>query len=143
MVRDWVLDDAEELLLRSGGSDGEAMEELDHETGESFESARNADGRVDFDQDALGCVNVYLQFTGFVDGRVEQSEQALELMSVRSGRLARFSISSYLVGNVWSGIANISAHLAHDANVLVTVEQRVLVIARRGCSWPMRGTIRL
>lgn len=45
---------------------------------------------------------------------------------------------SNLVGDVRSGFADITVHLAHDANVLVGVEQGVLV-ASTGA--PVRGTI--
>lgn len=36
-----------------------------------------------------------------------------------------------LVGDVWSGIANVAVHLAHDANVLVAIEQRIFVVPAR------------
>lgn len=35
---------------------------------------------------------------------------------------------SYLVRDVWSRIADIAIHLAHDSNVFVAVQQGVLVI---------------
>lgn len=78
MVGDWVLDDLEELFLGIGGANGEAMQQLDHQTGETLESSGNADGGVDFDQDALGSVDENLKPTGLVDGGVEQSKKALE-----------------------------------------------------------------
>ena len=56
------------------------MEELDHQAGESLERARDADRRADFDQNALGGVDVDLQLSGLVDGRVEQSEQTLSMV---------------------------------------------------------------
>lgn len=74
MFGDRVLDDAEEFLLRGCGADGEAVEELDHETGEALEGTWDADGGVDFDEDAFGGVDVDLEFAGLVDGRVEESE---------------------------------------------------------------------
>jgi hypothetical protein len=77
VVGDGVLDDFEELLLRGGAADGELVQELDHETGEAFESSRNAHSGADFDEDAFGRVDVDLEFAGFVDGRVEESEQTL------------------------------------------------------------------
>ena len=36
---------------------------------------------------------------------------------------------TYLVGDIWAGIADVATHLAHDSNVLVTVEQRVLFLS--------------
>ena len=47
---------------------------MNHETGESLEGTRDADRRTDFDEDALGGVDVDLEFTGLVDGRVEESK---------------------------------------------------------------------
>ena len=32
------------------------------------------------------------------------------------------------MSDVWSSIADITVHLSHDANMLITVEQRVLVV---------------
>lgn len=54
------------------------MEELDHEAGETLEGSRNTDGGVDFDEDSLGGLDVDLEFTGLVDGRVEEGEKTLE-----------------------------------------------------------------
>ncbi len=34
-----------------------------------------------------------------------------------------------LVGNIGSGIADVTVHLPHYANMLIAVEQRVLVLA--------------
>ena len=60
VVGDGVLDDAEEFLLGVCGADGEAVEELDHEAGETLECAWDAHGGVHFDEDAFGCVDVDL-----------------------------------------------------------------------------------
>jgi hypothetical protein len=44
----------------------------------------------------------------------------------------------YLVSNVGSGITDITSHFAHDADMLVAVEEGVLVVPAgtraRGCS---------
>ena len=32
-------------------------------------------------------------------------------------------MKTYLVGDVWTSIANVAVHLAHHANVLIAVEQ--------------------
>jgi hypothetical protein len=53
------------------------MEELNHQAGESLERTWYANRRTNFDQDALGSMDVNLQLPGLVDGRVEQSEQTL------------------------------------------------------------------
>ena len=49
---------------------------------------------------------------------------------------------SYLVGDVGSCIADVAVHLAHDSNVLVAVQQRVLLLARATSS-AMRCLVRL
>jgi hypothetical protein len=77
VVGDRVLDDTQQLLLRRGRSNREAVEELNHQTGEALEGTRDSDGGRDLDQDTLGRANVYLQFAGLVDGRVKQGEEAL------------------------------------------------------------------
>lgn len=48
------------------------MKELNHQTGETLEGTRDTNGRVDFDEDALGGLDVYLEVAGFVDGRIEE-----------------------------------------------------------------------
>ena len=55
------------------------MKKLDHQTGEALEGTGNADGRADFDQDTLCCVNVNLKFAGLVERRVEEGEQTLRV----------------------------------------------------------------
>ena len=77
VVGDGVLDDLEELFLGVGGADGEAVEQLDHQTGETLESSGNANGGVDFDQHTFGGVDENLQATGLVDGGIEESKKAL------------------------------------------------------------------
>lgn len=77
MVRDWILDDFQEFLLRVDGSDCETMEELDHETCESLECTRNSDSGADFNEDSLGGVDVDLKFSGLVDRRIQESKEAL------------------------------------------------------------------
>lgn len=53
------------------------MQQLDHQTGEALEGTRDADRGRDLDQDALGGRDEDLEFTGLVDGRVEEGKQAL------------------------------------------------------------------
>lgn len=50
------------------------MEELHHETGETFECAGNAHGGRDFDEDALCGGDVDLEEASLVYGRVEEGE---------------------------------------------------------------------
>lgn len=68
VVGDRVLDNLEQLFLRVGGTNGKAVQQLNHQTGETLESSGNANGGVDFDQNALGCVDENLEPTGLVDG---------------------------------------------------------------------------
>lgn len=78
MVRDGVLDHLQELFLRVGALDGQTVEKLDHETSEALEGTGDTDGRRDLDQDTLGGLDVNLQPSGLVDGRIEKREEALE-----------------------------------------------------------------
>jgi len=77
MVSNWILNYFEELLRGSCGTDGHAMQQLNHEAGKALESARDPDGRIDFDEDAFRCVDVNLKPTGFVDWRIEKREKTL------------------------------------------------------------------
>lgn len=77
VIGDGVLDDLEQLLLRGGGSDGEAVQELDHETGETLEGSGDANGGADFDEDTFGGGDVDLEFASFVDRGVEKGEKTL------------------------------------------------------------------
>lgn len=108
MVGDWVLDDLDELLLGRSRADLVSVQQLDHETSKTFECSRDADGGAHADEDVLGCLDVYLELASLVDGRVEQSEQAL-------------------VSDVGTGFTDVAPHLAHDSNVVVAVQQVVLV----------------
>lgn len=55
------------------------MQELDHQPCESLERTRDTDGRADLDEDALGGMDVDLEFSGFVDGGIEEGEEALDI----------------------------------------------------------------
>lgn len=78
VVGDGILDDLEQLFLGGDGANGQAVQELHHQTGEALKGTRNAHRRAHLDEHALGRVDVNLQFAGFVDGRVEEGEQALQ-----------------------------------------------------------------
>lgn len=58
------------------------MEELHHETGKALEGARDTDRGRDLDQHAFRRLYVDLQLPGFVNGRVEEREQALSRRTV-------------------------------------------------------------
>jgi hypothetical protein len=77
VVGNRVLDDLEQLLLGIGRANGQTVQQLDHQTGETLECAGNANGGVDFDQDTLGGVDENLQAASLVDRGVEESEKAL------------------------------------------------------------------
>jgi len=79
VLGDWVLDDFEQLFLGIDAANGETMEELDHQAGETLEGAGDTDGGGDFDEDVFGGVDVDLELAGFVDGGVEEGEEALKL----------------------------------------------------------------
>ena len=92
MVGDRVLDDLEELLLRVGGANRQTVEQLDHQTGEPLEGSRNADGRVDLDQNTLGRVDEDLEAASLVDGGVQKSEETLETIVSPSFKPVSMSI---------------------------------------------------
>ena len=77
MISDWVLDDLEKFFLGVCRPDGESMEQLNHKTGETLECSRYADRRADFNENTLGCMDVYLQLAGLVDWRIKESEETL------------------------------------------------------------------
>lgn len=78
VVRDRVLDDLEQLLLRVCRADRQPVKELNHQTGEPLEGSGDTDGGVHFDQNPFGGVNENLQSSGLVDGRVEEGQEALQ-----------------------------------------------------------------
>ena len=60
------------------------MEQLHHQAREALESSRYAYGWADFDKNPFGSVNVDLEFAGFVNGRIEEGEEALRTEVSRS-----------------------------------------------------------
>jgi len=50
------------------------VKKLHHETGESLEGSRYADGGRDFNEHAFSGMDVDLELSGLVDGRVEQCQ---------------------------------------------------------------------
>ena len=55
------------------------MEQLDHQSSKSLERSGYPDCWADFDQNALGGMNVNLKLAGLVNGGVEQSKQTLDV----------------------------------------------------------------
>jgi len=65
------------------------VKQLHHKTGEALEGSRYSDGGRDLDQHPLGGVDINLQPSSLVDGRVEQSKQALGQLASETGGSAR------------------------------------------------------
>lgn len=85
------------------------MEELDHQTSESFEGTWYPDRWAHLDEDSFGGVDVDLKLSCLVDRRVKEGKKTL-------------------VGNIRPSITDVAIHLAHDANMFITIEQRVLLL---------------
>lgn len=77
MVGNGILNNLEELLVRVGALNRKAVEKLDHQTSKTLESARNADGWRNLDENALCRLNVDLELASLVDGRIKKCEEAL------------------------------------------------------------------
>ena len=65
---------------------------------------------------------VYLQLSSFVDRGVQESEEALG-EEVSTAEVRQRCALGDLVGDIWSGFTYVSSHLAHDTNMLITVQQ--------------------
>lgn len=89
---------------------------MDHETGESLECSWDADGWADLNKDTLGSVDVDLELAGLVDRRIEEGKETL-------------------MGYIRSGIADVTIHLAHDANMLIRIQQAIFLLAL--AAWPV------
>ena len=100
---------------------------MDHETGEALERSGNANSRANFDQDAFCSVDVDLQLASLVDGRVQQSKQTLKV-EVSSPLQQHHSMYSHLMRDVRSSVTDVATHLAHDTNVFIAVQERVLLL---------------
>lgn len=74
VVGDGVLDDAEQLFLRSRGLDGQTVEQLNHQTSKPLECARDANRGRNLDQHTLCRGDVDLKPASLVDRRVEEGE---------------------------------------------------------------------
>lgn len=101
------------LTASTGGPCASPLVRLTHQSGETLERPRYPHTGVDLDKNALGGVNVDLQETGLVEGRVKQRKETL-------------------VGDIGASVGNVTARLCQDTLVVVAVEQRVLgLLARR------------
>jgi hypothetical protein len=126
MVGDGVLDNLQQFLVGVDGSDGETMKQLDHETSKSLECTWDSDGRAYFDQDTFGGVDVDLKLSSLVDRGVEEGKETLQIVSIIT--MLNRNVTN-LMGDIWSSVADVAIHLAHDSNVLVTVQERVFLLA--------------
>jgi hypothetical protein len=77
MVGNGILNHFDEFLLGRCRADLMSMQKLHHQTRESFECSRDADGRANSDEHILGRVYVDLQLAGLVDRRIEERKETL------------------------------------------------------------------
>lgn len=77
MIGNRVRNDAEKFFLGVDRSDREAVQELNHKTGETLEGTWNSDGWADLDKDTLGCVDINLKSSSLVDRGIEEGEKTL------------------------------------------------------------------
>ena len=80
------------------------MKELDHQSSEALISARDADRRIDLDEDVFGGVDEDLQSAGLVEGTVKQGEEGL-------------------VGDVGAVVGRVHSRFGQYAAVVVAVEE--------------------
>lgn len=139
-----VLDELEKLILGVSGSNGVFVKQLNHEPGKALKGARDANSRANFDQDILGCVNEDLELPCFVHGRVKESQEALSTVMISWSMKLGSSVDSksHLVCDIWTSVADVTIHLPHYTNMLVTVEKRVFFIAS-SCPPTLRSPVRL
>ena len=45
------------------------------------------------------------------------------------------------MGNVWPGVADVSIHFPHDANMFIAVEKRVFLVSDDAASTAMGGLV--
>lgn len=120
VVRDGILDDLEKLFLGIDRSNGQTMKKLHHQACKSFESSRYPDSWADFDEDTFSCMYKDLELSSFVDRRVKERKEALHRQI--SICCVEGLIEKDLVCYIRPSFANVSAHLAHDANMFVAVQ---------------------
>ena len=81
VVSNRILDHFEQFLLGIHGPDGQFVKQLDHKTCKSLESPGDSDRWVDLNEDPLGCVDIDLESSGFVDWRIKQGQETLDRVS--------------------------------------------------------------
>lgn len=101
------------------------MEELDHETSKSLECTWDSDTRAYFDQDTFGSVDVDLQLSGLVDWGVEEGKETLCIVSINA--MLNRNVTN-LMCDIWTSVADVAIHLAHDADVFIAVQKRVFLL---------------
>jgi len=100
------------------------VEKLDHQTGESLEGTWYADRWADFDEHALGGMDVDLKLACLVDRGIEEGKETLR----QSAFVVILSHSSAnLVSDIRSGITDVAIHLAHDADMFIYPEPRISI----------------
>jgi hypothetical protein len=84
--------------------------------------------RIDLNEHPFCSVDVHLQQTRFVEGRIQECQQALRSkLSIKKSHVV--SNSAHLMRNIRTGIRNISASLCEDALMVVAVQKSVFDIA--------------
>lgn len=71
MIRDGILNDLDELLLRGCGADHVSVKQLHHETGKALEGSGYPNGRADLNEHVLRRLYVDLELSSLVDRRVQ------------------------------------------------------------------------
>lgn len=80
VIGNWVLDHFQQLFLGIGGADGQPVQQLHHQSRKSFKGTGYSHNWADLDEDSLGGVNVYLEFSRFVERRVEKGKKTLDVV---------------------------------------------------------------
>lgn len=77
VIRDGILDDVDQLLLRGRRTNRKTVQQLDHQTGKPLESTWYPHRRADLDEHILRGMDVNLEFASLVDRRVEEGQKTL------------------------------------------------------------------
>lgn len=104
MVCDGIFDDTHEAARGIAGADLKLVQQLHHETSKAFEGAWNSCLWIDFNEHIVLGANEHLQQAGTIQRGVEEHQEAL-------------------MCNVWPAGSRISLILAHDARMVVAIEQ--------------------
>ena len=71
-------------------------------------------------------MDVYLELSSFVNGRIEEREKALNIRLGPTPDLEEQSTNAQfranLMGDIRSSVADVAIHLPHDSNMFVTIE---------------------